>query len=400
MGPVKPLKVPLMLGVEGVAGINHKAQLMMATPRETVWRIEPHTEAKHLILREYLKAWFPILGQIQGRVLYLDGFCGPGQYSEGEDGSPLIALKTAARYHQRFKEEVVFYFIDEDCKRIEYLKSLIESFGRLSKFRIHTECNEFEYVLSHELDKLESEGLHIAPTFAFIDPFGFSGLPMRLIHRLLAHPRTEAFINFNANNINRFVEHPNEHIRNSIIDLFGTDDVLEVIRDSENRFRDLRELYQRQLRLAAEYVRFFSMTDMNRRPIYDLFFAGNNDEGHYRMKEAMWKADPEQGVQFSDATDPTQSVLFKAEPAKLLLRFMLRAYEGQRKVAVDEIRNWVRDHTAFLNTHATAALIVGQEDGQLTVNPPTKDGRPRRRFGSKYSVDFTKGRGIQTRLFS
>lgn len=68
---------------------------LLAEIKETVWSIEPHTRAKHQILEECLKAWFPILLRWQGRVLYLDGFAGPGVYSGGEEGSPIIALKTA-----------------------------------------------------------------------------------------------------------------------------------------------------------------------------------------------------------------------------------------------------------------------------------------------------------------
>lgn len=59
----------------------------------TTWDIEPHTEAKHEILRYYLGAWFPILGRRQHRLLYVDGFAGPGEYKGGKDGSPIIALK-------------------------------------------------------------------------------------------------------------------------------------------------------------------------------------------------------------------------------------------------------------------------------------------------------------------
>jgi len=34
----------------------------------------------------------------------------------------------------------------------------------------------------------------LAPTFAFIDPFGFSGIPFTLIERLLKCKRSEAFV--------------------------------------------------------------------------------------------------------------------------------------------------------------------------------------------------------------
>jgi three-Cys-motif partner protein len=66
----------------------------------TVWPLEPHTAMKHEILRRYFQAWLPILAQTSGRVVYIDGFAAPGEYRNGEDGSPVIVLK-AARDHKR-----------------------------------------------------------------------------------------------------------------------------------------------------------------------------------------------------------------------------------------------------------------------------------------------------------
>ena len=56
----------------------------MATPTETLWELDPHTTAKHEILRRYLGAWFPILNRHHGRIVYIDGFAGPGRYIGGE----------------------------------------------------------------------------------------------------------------------------------------------------------------------------------------------------------------------------------------------------------------------------------------------------------------------------
>jgi len=50
---------------------------------DIVWPIEPHTEAKHEILRYYLGAWFPILASAHRRLLYVDGFAGPREYIKG-----------------------------------------------------------------------------------------------------------------------------------------------------------------------------------------------------------------------------------------------------------------------------------------------------------------------------
>lgn len=98
----------------------------MTTPQETIWEIEPHTLAKHEILRRYLGAWFPILGTYNRRIVYIDGFCGPGQYKGGEPGSPIIALQEAINHKQRLAGiEVSFLFLDERLDRISHLENQI-----------------------------------------------------------------------------------------------------------------------------------------------------------------------------------------------------------------------------------------------------------------------------------
>lgn len=365
----------------------------MATPKETTWEITPHTLVKHEILRRYLLAWFAILGTTQNRVIYLDGFSGPGEYKGGEPGSPLIALEAAKPYHEKLKGSVSFYFLDDDCKRIEHLKTKLEAYQEYSKFDIETACEEFECIVTKTLDDLDEEGGQMAPTFAFIDPFGFKGLPMDLVHRLLSFNKTEALINFNLNAVNRFVEHPDPEIRAQIIGLFGTEEVLEAIKSKDDRYSVLRMLYQQQLRKAATYVRFFSIRDVKGNPIYDLFFAGNHSEGHYRMKEAMWKVDPTGGNSFSDSTDPYQAVLFgeDSDVAFELLPKMLKRYGSRDKVVVKEILDWIRNETGYLEKHMRAALKLGEADGRFKVESFNVDGSKRRNgdFTPKAVIDFT-----------
>ena len=98
-------------------------------PHKKLWPREPHTEGKHLVLRKYLDAWLPIMGSWNGRILFVDGFAGPGQYEGGEDRSPLIALNAIAEHNARkvIKAEVVFVFIEKDPARAEHLTGLINS---------------------------------------------------------------------------------------------------------------------------------------------------------------------------------------------------------------------------------------------------------------------------------
>ncbi|HZX45459.1 MAG TPA: three-Cys-motif partner protein TcmP [Candidatus Nanoarchaeia archaeon] len=69
----------------------------MAKGTGTLWPITPHTQAKHIILQKYLGAWIPIISKYNGKVIYVDGFSGPGEYRDGELGSPLIAIKFLSR---------------------------------------------------------------------------------------------------------------------------------------------------------------------------------------------------------------------------------------------------------------------------------------------------------------
>ena len=78
---------------------------------DTVWDLEPHTAKKHEILRRYFQAWFPILAKFNARLLYIDAFAGPGEYSKGEDGSPLVILKAARDHVLKITSELACLFI-------------------------------------------------------------------------------------------------------------------------------------------------------------------------------------------------------------------------------------------------------------------------------------------------
>ena len=45
----------------------------MAGDWATVWELEPHTAAKHVILRKYLNAWLPKLTKSNSRVVIING---------------------------------------------------------------------------------------------------------------------------------------------------------------------------------------------------------------------------------------------------------------------------------------------------------------------------------------
>lgn len=229
----------------------------MATVQETYWSIEPHTQIKHLILRRYLGAWLPIMARHNGRILIVDGFAGPGRYMGGEEGSPIIALKALLDHphFQRFlrKREVVFRFIEGEEDRAAALQDELRKFeaSRLIPEWVKYDVlqGEFAPLMTQVLDKLESESKRLAPTFAFIDPFGFAGVPIEVIARIVQNPHCECLITFMYEAVNRFISHPDPKIQTHINQLFGTEEWRIILKESDPATRRHRivDLYCQQL---------------------------------------------------------------------------------------------------------------------------------------------------------
>lgn len=239
-----------------------------------------------------MDAWLPILGTYNKRVVYIDGFSGPGQYKGGEPGSPIIALEAARTHQAKLPSELVFLFVEERQDRVDHLNGEIAKLGVPSHFKVHVEQGTFAEKLAEMLNALEAEGGKIAPTFALIDPFGFAGIPYDLIRRLLGKNKCEVLVTFMVDSINRWLTHPDDSIRVHIRETFGTEDALKIAFGGGDRVEGLKNLYRGQLTKAAKFVRYFEMRDRDGRLVYYLFFASNNAVGHLKMKEAMWKVDP------------------------------------------------------------------------------------------------------------
>ncbi len=121
----------------------------MAAPRTTVWALEPHTRAKHEILKRYLQAWMPILSRGNfPEIMYIDGFAGPGKYTGGEDGSPIIALDAAQGFSPPLSAKIRFLFIEKDPERAEYLKNLIICI-RGHRFHLCVQVTQQIFLLRH-----------------------------------------------------------------------------------------------------------------------------------------------------------------------------------------------------------------------------------------------------------
>jgi len=126
---------------------------------------------------------------------------------------------------------------------------------------------------------LEEQKKRLAPTLAFVDPFGYSHTPFTTIARLMSYQKCEVLINFMFEEVVRFLSLANQ--AQHFDALFGTSEWREALDLStpDERLKFIHDLYLKQLRKVAKYVRSFQMLNMGNRVDYFLFFATNNLKG-------------------------------------------------------------------------------------------------------------------------
>lgn len=326
----------------------------------TIWQIEQHTEAKHAIIRKYLDAWLPIITRWNGRVLYIDGFAGPGEYSGGKDGSPIIAIKAVLEHKANIKSEIKMLFIEADKDRYDHLKQKINSLNIPSNIGIKPIYGKFDETLTDIFKYIDEHKSRLVPAFIFIDPFGFTGIPFTLIKRIMRNEKCEVLITFMFEEINRFIS--DARLWNSLTETFGTDEWKKVIseQDPKKRIELLHSIYKEQLEgdAGVEFVRSFKMINKINKTDYFLFFGTNNITGLKKMKEAMWRIDKSGLFQFSDATyNPNQPVLFEMKPNYNQLKgILIKKFKG-KSVSIPNLEHFILTKTAFRETHYKRQIL-------------------------------------------
>ena len=346
----------------------------MAVPREKIWPLKPHSLGKHRVLKEYLKAWLPILGLTQERIIFLDGFAGPGAYKGGEDGSPIIALNAFLEHSAKNKitAEVKFVFIENEQDRADHLDGLVRPLkARLPQgSEVRVVCGAFDETLAQQLESLADVDKPFPPCFAMVDPFGVSDTPMRVMERILAHRMSEVYISVMYEHINRF--RSSDEFRGPLDSLFGCADWRTCVdlNDGRERRRCLFDLYKRQLREAgAEQVIHFDLFDRGQHK-YSIFHASRHPRASNEMKAAIWSVDPGGGFVFHGGQ--AEQLTLGVEPNFRPLQDALRnRFRGKRWVTIEEVEEFVMsDETDYHRTQLRRQALAPMEDrGELQVRP-------------------------------
>ena len=347
-------------------------------PNATTWDLEPHTSGKHLVLERYMQAWLPIMTRWNGRVLFIDAFAGPGEYTGGEPGSPVIALRALIDHRARNQigSEVNYLFVESDPNRSRHLREVLGNFDD----QLPNSCNydvinsTFDETLTDVLDYIEEQRTSLAPAFVMIDPFGVSETPMSVIARILDNPKSEVYISFMYESINRFRNHA--YFEMHLDELFGCEEWRQGVDlpDREERKKFFYDLYGMQLREhGAEYVVHFELYQ-GQRLIYAIFFGTKDLDGCDKMKQAIWNVDPLgefrfRGKQIGQLTLGEAVVDFSALERDLQNRFRSQGWQS-----IEDVTDFVKsDSTPFHSGQLKVKTLRPMEvDGKLEVKPGTR----------------------------
>jgi three-Cys-motif partner protein len=331
----------------------------------TLWKLDQHTSAKHAILRRYLQAWYPILGSKYKRIIYIDGFAGPGEYMNGEEGSPVIAIKTAVDHILNLKMEILFLFIEKHNDRFDHLNGILSRMEIPDNFNYRVLCDRFDAIINHELDNLDAQNEYTVPFFTFIDPFGYKDTPFSIVKRIMSYRSSEILITFMSGFVNRFKNE--EQFQEDISLLYGDTNWNYELSNNNHKSTEKAIIagYLKRLSSVATHVRSFEMKNKFNQPIYHLVFATNSYDGLKKMKESMWSVDKSGQFSYSDTTDPHQSVLFEQEPDFSALKRMIVDEFNGREAQIQDIEKYVVINTPYRESHYKRILKEMEK-----ANPP------------------------------
>ncbi|HWL42154.1 MAG TPA: three-Cys-motif partner protein TcmP [Ilumatobacter sp.] len=323
----------------------------MAVPTGVLWERDPHTAAKHTLLRRYLSAWFPIMAkQFRGDgITFLDGFAGPGEYTNSTESSPVIAMTQAVRNEVvSLGTPIRLVFIEDDRRRVEHLETLLERrfpqsswpAGMVSRVR-HGQCGDLYEQAIAEV------GGWFGPVFANLDGWG-ADTNYEIVQRIAQQQSSEVLVTFKDQFFIRFANGEQEAGER----VFGHSDWRNVDQlPAWDKKPFLLNLYRQCLHDAGfPYVLTFEMIDEGGHSLY-LFFGTTNTVAVQKFKDGLWEVDGVAGQRFRDPRDPNQMSFDILRPDFTALATSILELLEMRDHNMAELCQYALLETIYKDTH-------------------------------------------------
>ncbi|MFF4902855.1 three-Cys-motif partner protein TcmP [Streptomyces sp. NPDC001068] len=297
--------------------------------QQTVWKSDPHTQVKHLVYRHYLQCWMAKILQKFPEATIVDCFAGPGIYSDGLAGSPIVVARTFLEHSANEKfSRLNLICLEERADRVEELRRQVAKLPRSPKLNIQVLPPGTFAEQQPRLSALAHRPRPNVPVLWLIDPFRLKSAPFSLIRQCMAGPRDEVLFTLFTNELHRFCER--EHFDKAMTPYFGGDHWRAAVagdRRARTRKEAFSAAYQDGLKALGLFSSDFGVEISSQSARYHLILATHSEAGLKCWAPMAWKLDSYSGEGASaDSLDAL--TLFGEEAVESRLDAALRNYAG------------------------------------------------------------------------
>ncbi|KAL3860136.1 hypothetical protein ACJMK2_010301 [Sinanodonta woodiana] len=399
----------------------------------------PHGVVKRHIFRRHCEAFVAKTQNCKLQTIIYDAFAGAGYYVglpnvKNSYGSPLICLDVVIKYFQQKSTSTLVYSpftqevqdikpIVKDIQMPESEDRVVLNFSEANRDNCLKLVNNIVLFLRTSIGdaffiSLNNDGVMTISSYneeypfcinianaefiqvrppddkpyrrllTFIDPFGYSQIPMKHVQRFIGE-RREAFINFMSSYVNRFKNVKSNET--AIIELYGFSDEerneclqnLQVMSDhDEDGINRCVQMYETKLKKQAEstYILGFTVRNKKNVRLYHLIFITNHIKGFKAMKEAM-----KSGSQDADSLSVSdyhvekngmQLSLVNKQDIRVVAAKIYERFQGQNNVNIKVIENFIWFKTPYVWRKKPLKILQKEpEDHPRLTNVKDKDGK-------------------------
>ena len=344
----------------------------MTQPSTREWASEPRTLLKHQIYKRYLDCWMPKILQVFPAATVVDAFAGPGAYTDGPQGSPLVIARAFLDHTSRDRfRDLTLLFNEARQDRRDSLQARID--GLPNDAHLHPTvmpASDFQSAFSTIAGLAHAAG-PTTPTLWILDPFDIKSAPSDLVRRCITRSHDEMLLTWFADEIYRFCEVPS--FTAALTAHYGGEHWRAALHETTEHGRKgaFARIYRETLeQVPGVMTSTFEISARNATARYSIMFATHSTHGLDCWNPVKWGLDPAAGRSASERRVP-QDALFD-DRSELRRALDLRAGAAS---TFSELQSTARQ-LGFMDKQLRQVLDEMFEDGVAVRESPLKARTP------------------------
>ena len=243
------------------------------------------------LFRRYIREWLPVFLYSKGsssKIRIIDFFAGPGRDTNGNAGSPLIALEEIRKYRKdilRTSSKVHLELNEKAKEKADHLREVLASEDiQRDLCSWNVENHDFEQAFSNLLPQIKRD-----PSLLLLDQQGVKFISDKIFRTLIKLEKTD-FIFFTASSTwRRFETHP------SLRKYFSLSRGAVTTKVFNDTHRAVTDYYKDLVAKSAKKFFLGSFSIKKGSNIYGLIFGSSHPLGIEKFLKLCWEKDPLRG---------------------------------------------------------------------------------------------------------